>query len=254
MYKFRDTTSDWHFHEEWLPTVAMSFNGDFIEHLVPGYRTLTVAGREMLGIELTTENRFRGSHITSERIPARELVITYQMSANTSEELLFRFKQLEKILKTGKDVPIFFNDERNWTYYGRLSSVEEVPVTTNSVVSSFTILCGDPRRFGPTKQISSGLFKGTGDYTILNMEFDIDFNRGFVISNGSQSIRGINVSDENKHHVRIDFTTFNVYLEGEEHARVLLIDSDFENFKLEDDMVISTTNVRNLVSNYAEVS
>ena len=254
MYRFRDTASDWHFHEEWLPTVAMNFNGDFIEQLIPGYRTLTVAGREMLGVELTTESRFRGSHVTSERIPARELVITYQMSASTSEELLFRFKQLEKILKTEKDVPIFFNDERNWTYYGRLSSVESVPVTTNNVVSSFSILCGDPRRFGLTKQVGDGLFKGTGDYTILSMEFDIDFNKDFSVSNGSQSIRGINVSDERKHRVRIDFTTFNVHLEGEECARILSIDSDFENFELKDDMIITTNNVRNLVINYTEVS
>lgn len=74
MYNFRDTTSDWHFHEEWLPTVAMNFDGGFIEHTVSGYRTLTVSGREMLGVELTTEDVANGCIVTEERLPARELV------------------------------------------------------------------------------------------------------------------------------------------------------------------------------------
>lgn len=254
MYNFRDTTSDWHFHEEWLPTVAMNFDGGFIEHIVSGYRTLTVSGREMLGVELTTEDVANGCIVTEEHLPARELVITYQLDADSSEELLIRFKQLENILKTGKDVPIFFNDERDWRYYGRLSGVDDVPVESNSVVSSFTILCSDPRRFGKELTTAEGLFKCLGKCVPINMEFDTDFITGFMISNGVQAIRGLNANYVEGKRVKLDFKTFKVYIDDIEEARILTLDSDFENFELKNDMIITSAGIRNLIIKYAEVS
>ncbi|MEX1427418.1 distal tail protein Dit [Enterococcus sp. GC40] len=253
MYNFRDTTSDWRFHEEWLPTVAMNFDGGFIEHIVSGYRTLTVSGREMLGVELTTEDVANGCIVTEERLPARELVITYQLDANSSEELLTRFKQLESLLMTGKDVPIFFNDERDWVYYGRLSAVDSVPVESNSVVSTFTILCSDPKRYGRELTTSDGLIRHEGKLIPLSIEFDIPSNTSYFVSNGVQTIKGTNASAEVSTHVKIDFMTCDTYSNGKLDYKIIALDSDFENFTLENGMTI-TSNVNNLIIRYSEVS
>ena len=109
MYNFRDTTSDWHFHEEWLPTVAMNFDGGFIEHIVPGYRTLTVSGREMLGVELTAEDVLNGCIVTEERTPARAFERNYERPAATHPERedyavqwYNRFKDLKASQGTGE--------------------------------------------------------------------------------------------------------------------------------------------------------
>lgn len=253
MYNFRDTTSDWHFHEEWLPTVAMNFDGGFIEHIVSGYRTLTVSGREMLGVELTTEDVANGCIVTEERLPARELVITYQLDANSSEELLTRFKQLESLLMTGKDVPIFFNDERDWVYYGRLSAVDSVPVESNSVVSAFAILCSDPKRYGRELTTSDGLIRHEGKLIPLSIEFDIPSNTSYFVSNGVQTIKGTNTSTEVSTHVKIDFMTCDTYSNGKLDYKIIALDSDFENFTLENGMTI-TSNVNDLIIRYSEVS
>lgn len=253
MYNFRDTTSDWHFHEEWLPTVAMNFDGGFIEHIVSGYRTLTVSGREMLGVELTTEDVANGCIVTEERLPTRELVITYQLDADSSEELLTRFKQLESLLMTGKDVPIFFNDERDWIYYGRLSAVDSVPVESNSVVSSFTILCSDPKRYGRELTTSDGLIRHEGKLIPLSIEFDIPSNTSYFVSNGVQTIKGTNTSAEVSTHVKIDFVTCETYSNSKLDYKIIALDSDFENFTLKNGMTI-TSNVNNLIIHYSEVS
>ena len=253
MYNFRDTTSDWYFHEEWLPTVAMNFDGGFIEHIVSGYRTLTVSGREMLGVELTTEDVANGCIVTEERLPARELVITYQLDADSSEELLTRFKQLESLLMTGKDVPIFFNDERDWVYYGRLSAVDSVPVESNSVVSSFTILCSDPKRYGRELTTSDGLIRHEGKLVPLSIEFDVPSNTSYFVSNGVQTIEGTNTSAEASTHVKIDFMTCETYSNGDLDYKIIALDSDFENFTLKNGMTI-TSNVNNLIIHYSEVS
>lgn len=253
MYNFRDTTSDWRFHEEWLPTVAMNFDGGFIEHIVSGYRTLTVSGREMLGVELTTEDVANGCIVTDERLPARELVITYQLDANSSEELLTRFKQLESLLMTGKDVPIFFNDERDWVYYGRLSAVDSVPVESNSVVSTFTILCSDPKRYGRELTTSDGLIRHEGKLIPLSIEFDIPSNTSYFVSNGVHTIKGTSTSTEVSTRIKIDFVTCETYSNGKLDYKIIALDSDFENFTLENGMTI-TSNVNNLIIRYSEVS
>ena len=253
MYNFRDTTSDWRFHEEWLPTVAMNFDGGFIEHIVSGYRTLTVSGREMLGVELTTEDVANGCIVTDERLPARELVITYQLDANSSEELLTRFKQLESLLMTGKDVPIFFNDERDWVYYGRLSAVDSVPVESNGVVSTFTVLCSDPKRYGRELTTSDGLIRHEGKLIPLSIEFDIPSNTSYFVSNGVHTIKGTSTSTEVSTRIKIDFVTCETYSNGKLDYKIIALDSDFENFTLENGMTI-TSNVNNLIIRYSEVS
>ena len=148
---------------------------------------------------------------------------------------------------------IFFNDERDWVYYGRLSAVDSVPVESNSVVSSFTILCSDPKRYGRELTTSDGLIRHEGKLIPLSIEFDIPSNASYFVSNGVQTIKGTNTNTEVSTHVKIDFMTCETYSNGKLDYKIIALDSDFENFTLENGMTI-TSNVNNLIIHYSEVS
>ena len=51
MYNFVDTTE--RYPGQNLPSEALMFNGSYLENVIPGYRTLYVSGREILGTEIT---------------------------------------------------------------------------------------------------------------------------------------------------------------------------------------------------------
>lgn len=51
MYNFVDTTE--RYQGQNLPSEALMFNGSYLENVIPGYRTLYVSGREILGTEIT---------------------------------------------------------------------------------------------------------------------------------------------------------------------------------------------------------
>ena len=52
MYTFRDVSET--SEGILLPSEALQINGEYIENLIPGYRTLNVKGREALSPELET--------------------------------------------------------------------------------------------------------------------------------------------------------------------------------------------------------
>ena len=51
MYNFVDTTE--RYPGQNLPSEALMFNGNYLENVIPGYRTLYVSGREIINTELT---------------------------------------------------------------------------------------------------------------------------------------------------------------------------------------------------------
>jgi phage-related protein len=98
MYEFRDIneTSE----GDILPSEALQINGDFIEVLIPGYRTLNVSGREALSPELDyfeTGSR-DGSTLKNKRYPARIITVRYQLIAENNEAFREAYNQLAAIL------------------------------------------------------------------------------------------------------------------------------------------------------------
>ena len=85
MYNFIDTTEV--FGGTSLPSEALKINGEYIENLIDGYRTLQVSGREGLSPELTTiETGVRdGSTLKNKRFPDRTITVTYQLLAESNE-------------------------------------------------------------------------------------------------------------------------------------------------------------------------
>lgn len=150
MYTFRDVSEN--SEGILLPSEALQINGEYIENLIPGYRTLNVKGREALSPELETfETGARdGSTLKKRRYPARTIKVTYQLSAASDTAFREAFNSLAQVLNV-EDAQLIFNDEQDKYYTGTLSAIEEVEPGRNSVVSSFDLLCVDPFKYSLTE-------------------------------------------------------------------------------------------------------
>lgn len=131
-----------------LPSEALKINGEYIENLIAGYRTLTVEGREALSPEVSSyETGIRdGSVLKGKRYPARVIRITYQLVASSNEDFRNAYNKLASILNV-TNAELIFNDETDKFFVGTPSLIGEVPPGRNSVVGEFEILCLDPFKY-----------------------------------------------------------------------------------------------------------
>ena len=155
-----------------LPSEALKINGEFIENQIVGYRTLNVSGREALSPELSTfETGVRdGSTLKSKRYPARTIIVTYQINAESSEAFRDAYNQLAAILNV-EDAELIFNDEQDKFFVGTPSAIGEVEPGKNCVTGEFEILCVDPFKYSvieyeakPALEESSILIDYNGTY------------------------------------------------------------------------------------------
>lgn len=131
-----------------LPSEALQINGEYIEDLISGYRTLNVRGREAWSPDVVTYavGDSDGAKIQSRRIPERIITVTYQLAAASNEEFREAFNKLGGILNV-KDAMLIFNDEQDKYFIGTPCTVGEVEPGRNAVVGEFEILCADPFKY-----------------------------------------------------------------------------------------------------------
>lgn len=155
-----------------LPSEALCLNGEYIENLIPGYRTLTVEGREALSPELDyfSVGSSDGATQKSKRYPERIIKITYQLIAKSSEDFRQAYNELGRILDV-ENAELIFNDELDKFYTGTPSHIGEVPPGKNAVTGTFEILCVDPFKYSlveyeaePSLEDSSILLDYAGTY------------------------------------------------------------------------------------------
>lgn len=171
MYNFRDVIENG-VSESVLPSEALQINGEYIENLITGYRTLAVSGREALSPELTTyETGIRdGAKLLNKRYPTRTIVVTYQLKAASNEAFREAYNKLGGILNI-KDAQLIFNDEQERFYIGTPNAIEEVDPGLNFVVGKIEFLCNDPFKYSvdeyevePSLDQSSVLVDYSGTY------------------------------------------------------------------------------------------
>lgn len=146
MYKFVDLTEGQSFDS--LPSVAMEYDGYLLENEIKGYRTLNVKGREMLNVNLETENPSgrNGTYIVGQTLPHRELIVTYMLKVDSNEEFQYSYSLLMKKLLKDDDVEIRFADQPDVHFEGRYFASDDVPDNRNGVISSFSIYCQNPHK------------------------------------------------------------------------------------------------------------
>jgi predicted phage tail component-like protein len=170
MYNFIDVTEV--SESVVLPSEALSINGEYIENLINGYRTLNVSGREALSPDVETYSTGirDGSKIKNKKFPERIITITYQLVAESNEAFREAYNQLGKILNV-ENAELIFNDEQDKFYIGTPCIIGAVEPGKNAVVGEFEILCADPFKYSvveyeaePDMDSSSVLIDYNGTY------------------------------------------------------------------------------------------
>ncbi|WLV84665.1 distal tail protein Dit [Lacticaseibacillus zeae] len=173
MYDFRETTPFTGADDNQLPAEAMLIDGQYIENLVPGYRTLQVGGRELLK-QSATSNAIGisdGETLEYVRNPSREITVGYQLIAADDEAFRTAFYKLSGILH-GDTHQVSFNDDLSVYWNAVLTDVDDVPKGRNAITSSFTLFVPDgiahsvaTQTFDntPYKDVPVNLVVGTSD-------------------------------------------------------------------------------------------
>ena len=167
MYAFRDITAKTSAADD-LPSEALKINGEYIENLITGYRTLSVSGRESLSAEINTfETGVRdGSRIKNRRYPMRVITVRYQLKATSSSDFRNKYNKLAEILNVD-DAELIFRDESDKFFIGTPAEVGEVEPGSNVVTGEFSIICADPFKYSINeKEVSPTSESGFNVFTI----------------------------------------------------------------------------------------
>ena len=218
-----------------LPLMAMNFNGNYIEKEIPSYQTFKVTGREVISNELILEDVHEGTITLDNRLPQRELEVTYVLKRTTSEQLQADYKALRKLLTTNEQVPITFSDDPDTVYFGRLSAMDTVPDDSNTIVSTFVIHCDTPYKFSDLVTTNGSVEIDTFYPTLpeqIILTIDSTTNN-IEITNGSERITATGTFNAGAK-VVITFRKEEVTMTVNNKESTYMIDlqSDLENFLL----------------------
>lgn len=146
MYKFIDTTEV--SEGATLPSEALQINGEYIENLIDGYRTLHVSGREALAQEIETyETGIRdGSTLKNRRYPARTIIVTYQLIAKDAEAFRAAYNKLGGLLDV-EEAELIFNDEPDMFFKGTPMILGGIEPGKNAVIGEIEFFCADPFKY-----------------------------------------------------------------------------------------------------------
>lgn len=165
MYDFIDITESQTGND--LPSEAINVNGEYVEELLTGYRTLYTEGREMLESEVTeiqigSQN---GSRYQYKRDASREIVVHYQMLSSSPEDFREKFNELCKILDQ-EQMKIIFADEDDKYFIGTKTSFDAPEPGRLSTTGSYTIYCADPYKYSVAKKTARNY--GSAQMTLEN--------------------------------------------------------------------------------------
>lgn len=253
MYYFEDTTKKVHKNDLILPSSAMMYDGTYLEKTIAGYRTLAVTGREMLSLDIETQDTQVGSIKLNQKLPARTIKVTYQLMGKDAQDTQKKYRQLMRLLFKEAAVEIRFKDDLEYCYYGQYMTTEEVRGDTNNIISSFEILCTDPRKYS-VLLTSEGEIISYLPYQTTPEKIEVTITKfaPLIITNEEKAIQITSYNLNAGDHVVIDFLKGKVFVNGIDQTFLLDLESDFENFYIQEGQVINCSNGHMVIS-YREV-
>lgn len=173
-----------------LPAEALQFNGQWLDQVIPGFRTLNVSGREMMETEITdlqigTAN---GSKYRRKRYPSRTITVKYQLIAASPSDFRAAYNQLNQLL-SAEEARLIFNDEPGMYFVGTKSGGSSPEPGSNNVTGEIEFYCSDPFKYSVEEhEVSPTIdddltfaidYEGTQEaYPII--EATMDGDNGFV--------------------------------------------------------------------------
>lgn len=197
MYNFTDTTKKaTNSTQGALPTEAVSFNGSWLDRTVPGFRTLSVTGREGIQAAITqrdTETR-HGSRFVRRQYPSRVITVNYLLETETAADFRASYNTLNELLNANES-KIKFNDETDKYFTGTCQTVSDVEAGKNKVTGSIEFLCNDPLKYdnqyttvSVTNETTAKVTTNTAVRTPMIIEITPTFNMT------SMTLKGVAVS------------------------------------------------------------
>lgn len=146
MYIFTDTNQP--ASARGLSAESVKIGGLWLEEEIEGFRVLSTTGREALSssVSFFSVGSRNGGKFKSRRYPEREIVVRYQLIADSSSDFREKYNHLAKLLNV-EEVQIIFNDETDKYFTGTPEEIGKVEAGTNSVIGEFTIICLDPFKY-----------------------------------------------------------------------------------------------------------
>lgn len=149
IYNFVDTTQlSGEIPNADLPSEALQLNGEFLEDLIDGYRTLTVSGREALARSIKSfKTGVRdGETLQSSRYPTRTITVKYQLLCKTNEAYREAYNTLGSLLSL-EESELVFNDEMDKFFIGTCTEISIPEAGKNNVTGEITFTCLDPFKY-----------------------------------------------------------------------------------------------------------
>lgn len=159
LYEFRDLNPATDSSDNPYPAEALNINGEYLEDLVQGYRTLQVTGREILNqdVSLVPVGRANGQRLRYTRYDSRTITVKYQLSADTPKAFRDAFYTLSAKLRVQETARLIFNDDPSVYWNGVFQEAEIPDGGRLSVVSSFDFIVPDGLAHATTPTVVSGL-------------------------------------------------------------------------------------------------
>lgn len=127
---------------------SLTFNGQLLDEVIPGYTTANVEGRGLLDRIVNSINipGRDGSFILNQKLPARAIKVYFLLRATNARDKQNKLTTLNTVLKSSADVLFKFGDE-DFHRFGRVSEVEDPPYDQKEGIGSFLIYCQDPYKY-----------------------------------------------------------------------------------------------------------
>ena len=134
-----------------LPAEAIKFNNQWLDRVVPGFRTLSVSGRESMQSEITNRDHTtaHGKRFIRKQYPPRIITVRYRMEASSSSYFRAAFNQLNSLLNADEK-QIIFNDEPTKYFIGTRQGMSDTEPGMNCVTGEIEFYCSDPFKYATT--------------------------------------------------------------------------------------------------------
>lgn len=169
----------------------MTYNGILLEEAIPGYRTLSVDGRQFNEVDIeANDNPGDGADFISKRIPERKLTISFMLKQ--TEQLSLRQAQDKLLSVLNQDEPkqLILSDEPN-VYFNAIFEKAKIDEEHDRIRSGeLTFICHDPFKHAIEKKsftaekvdgILTATIENTGNVAVpIEYEITMNSDNGFI--------------------------------------------------------------------------
>lgn len=169
----------------------MTYNGILLEEAIPGYRTLSIDGRQFNEVDIeANDNPGDGADFISKRIPERKLTISFMLKQ--TEQLSLRQAQDKLLSVLNQDEPkqLILSDEPD-VYFNAIFEKAKINEEHDRIRSGeLTFICHDPFKHAIEKKsftaekvdgILTATIENTGNVAVpIEYEINMNSDNGFI--------------------------------------------------------------------------